>query len=254
MSFDAFISYSSKDKSTADAVCAAFEADGIHCWIAPRDVRAGTAYAEGIVDGIDSCRLMVLIFSSSANSSSQVQREIERAVSKGLTIIPFRIEAIAPTKAMEYYLGSIHWLDALAPPLDQHLGRLVDQVRATLQIGTPIKSRSTAGTDIFVPTAKPVNVPVGFEDKASNRGGEIVADDASHRKTGTLFWRFVLRRFLVSFVIVAIPSFLLSVLIVTLFIPIERVTYSAEFFTAFITNVVLSLIIAILLELAWPHA
>ena len=134
MAFDAFISYSSKDKTTADAACAGLESAGVRCWIAPRDIRAGTEYAAGIVEGIDTCRIMVLIFSSSANASPQIRREIERAVSKGLTIVPFRIEDIAPTKAMEYYLGSIHWLDALTPPLSKHLGQLVEQVRANLQV------------------------------------------------------------------------------------------------------------------------
>jgi hypothetical protein len=134
MAFDAFISYSSKDKTTANAACAGLESAGVRCWIAPRDIRGGTEYAAGIVEGIDSCRIMVLIFSSSANASRQVHREIERAVSKGLTIIPFRIEDIAPTKAMEYYLGSIHWLDALTPPFARHLGQLVEQVRANLQV------------------------------------------------------------------------------------------------------------------------
>ena len=41
MAHDAFISYSSKDKTIADAVCARLEARGIRCWIAPRDVRPG---------------------------------------------------------------------------------------------------------------------------------------------------------------------------------------------------------------------
>jgi hypothetical protein len=38
MAFDVFISYSTKDKATADAACAALESAGIRCWIAPRDV------------------------------------------------------------------------------------------------------------------------------------------------------------------------------------------------------------------------
>ena len=134
MSFDTFISYSSKDKTTADATCNALESAGIRCWIAPRDIRAGIEYAAGIVEGIDACRVMVLIFSANANASPQIHREIERAVSKGLTIIPFRIEEVVPTKAMEYYLGSIHWLDALTPPLAQHLGVLAEQVKANLQV------------------------------------------------------------------------------------------------------------------------
>jgi hypothetical protein len=134
MPFDVFISHSSKDKPTADAVCAGLESVGIRCWIAPRDIRAGAEYAERIIEGIDACRLMVLIFSSNANESGQVHREIERAVSKGLTIVPFRIEDIVPTKAMEFYLGSIHWLDALTPPVAKHIGRLIEQVKANLQI------------------------------------------------------------------------------------------------------------------------
>jgi hypothetical protein len=36
MPFDTFISYSHKDKLLADAACAAMEAAGIRCWIAPR--------------------------------------------------------------------------------------------------------------------------------------------------------------------------------------------------------------------------
>jgi hypothetical protein len=132
--FDVFISYSSKDKVAADATCAALEAAGIRCWIAPRDIRAGIEYAAGIMEAIDSSRLMVLIFSTSSNASVQVHREIERAISKGLTIIPFRIEDVLPTKAMEYYLGPIHWLDAITPPLAAHLGRLVEQVKANLEV------------------------------------------------------------------------------------------------------------------------
>lgn len=146
MAFDVFISYSSKDKSTADATCAKLEASGIRCWIAPRDIRPGLEYASGIIAGIDACRVMVLILSSNANASPQVHREIERAVSKGLTIVPLRIEDIAPTQAMEYYLGSIHWLDALTPPLAKHLQQLIETVKANLQVDTTARqSAAVAG-------------------------------------------------------------------------------------------------------------
>jgi hypothetical protein len=134
MAFDVFISYSSKDKTTANAVCAALESSGIRCWIAPRDINAGTQYAASIVEGIDACRVMVLIFSSSANASPQIHREIERAVSKALTIIPFRIEDVLPTKAMEYYLGSIHWLDALTPPVAKYLEKLTERSKRTCRL------------------------------------------------------------------------------------------------------------------------
>jgi hypothetical protein len=142
MAFDVFISHSSKDKSTADATCAALERAGIRAWIAPRDVRPGTEYAAAIIEAIDSCRAMVLIFSSNANASHQIPREIERAVRKGVLIVPMRIEEITPTKSMEYYLGEIHWLDALTPPLAVHLQKLVETIKAILQADVPDCSKS----------------------------------------------------------------------------------------------------------------
>src|SRR5206468_1331835 len=56
-------------------------------------------------------------------------REVERAVSAAIRIIPFRIEDAVPTDAMEYYLGSHHWLDAMTPPLQQHLERLAMTIK-----------------------------------------------------------------------------------------------------------------------------
>ena len=133
MNFDVFISYSTKDKPAADAACAMLESSGIRCWIAPRDVVPGVEYGSAIVDAIEHCRVMVLIFSSNANELAQIRREIERAVKKGVTIIPVRIEEVEPTKSMEYFLGAIHWLDALTPPLEQHLKHLATTIKAMLQ-------------------------------------------------------------------------------------------------------------------------
>jgi hypothetical protein len=38
MAHHAFISYSDKDKSIADALCSKLEAGGVRCWISSRDV------------------------------------------------------------------------------------------------------------------------------------------------------------------------------------------------------------------------
>src|SRR5437868_3091907 len=119
MAFDAFISYSSQDKLIANAACATLEALGIHCWIAPRDIAPGAEWGESIVTAIDSCRVMVLVFSSNANESRQIRREVERAVSKGITIVPVRIENVEPTKSLAYFMAGVHWPDALTPPLEQ---------------------------------------------------------------------------------------------------------------------------------------
>ena len=62
MAHDILISYSSKDKPTADAVCAVLESTGIRCWIAPRNVSAGQNHGESIVGAIKGARVMVLVF------------------------------------------------------------------------------------------------------------------------------------------------------------------------------------------------
>jgi TIR domain len=113
---DVLISYSKKDKQWADAACSVLESRGIRCWIAPRDIIAGTEWGAAIIAGIDECKAMVLIFSADANESPQVRREVERAFSKGLTIIPCRIENVMPSGAMEYALGDTHWFDVFTPP------------------------------------------------------------------------------------------------------------------------------------------
>jgi len=127
MAHEVFISYSSKDKTAADAVCAILESECIRCWIAPRDVRAGEEWGDSILNGIKGSRVMVLVLSANANESPHIRREVERAVSLGIAIIPVRIENVMPAKSLELFVTSSHWLDAFNPPLERHL-RFLAQV------------------------------------------------------------------------------------------------------------------------------
>lgn len=129
---DAFICYSAQDQAVAYAACAALEDRGIRCWIAPRDIVAGRSYAETLIDALSQSRLMVLVFSRSANSSPQVLREVKLAADKGIPIIPVRVETDMPSKPMECFALASRWLDALTQPLEKHLQRLADMVQALL--------------------------------------------------------------------------------------------------------------------------
>ena len=127
-----FISHASKDKATADAVCQQLESARIKCWIAPRDIKAGSDWTEGIIEGIDSCQVFVLVFSENANVSEHVRREVAKAFSLGLAVIPFRIENVVPHGSLAYFLGTVHWLDAITAPLDRHLADLTERVKQLL--------------------------------------------------------------------------------------------------------------------------
>ncbi len=131
--YQVFVSYSAKDKKWGDAACAALESLDIGCWIAPRDIVPGTEWGASIIGGIDACKVMVLVFSAQANESPQVRREVERAIHKGLVIVPLRVEKVNPSGALEYALSNTHWLDAFEPPMDVKMRELAHAVKALLE-------------------------------------------------------------------------------------------------------------------------
>jgi hypothetical protein len=135
MAHDVFISYSTKDKAIADAVCATLESQKIRCWIAPRDVPPGQPYAASLVNAISESSVVVLVLSEGSNSSNHVLRELSEAVDHGIPIMPFRIHDIQPSTEMRFYIKSIHWLDAMTPPLEKHLDKLTSSVQALLSAG-----------------------------------------------------------------------------------------------------------------------
>lgn len=142
MAHDVFVSYSSDDKPTADAVCATLENRGIRCWIAPRDVLPGMDWGAALIDAINDSKLMVLVYSASANESQQIKREVERAVNRGVAVIPFRIEDVPMSKTLEYFISTPDWLDAITPPLQTHLDRLAETTRLVLeQAGVTVAER-----------------------------------------------------------------------------------------------------------------
>src|SRR5690348_12607143 len=71
-------------------------------------------------------------FSEHANDSEHVRREVAKAFSQGLAVIPFRTEAVAPNRSLSYFLETVHWLDAITPPLQNHLRTLTEQVKQLL--------------------------------------------------------------------------------------------------------------------------
>lgn len=134
MTHDVFISYSSQDKTVADAVCAKLESRNIRCWIAPRDVPPGQPYAASLIKAINASRVVVLILSPDSNKSVHVLREVGEAVDNGVPILPLRIVDIEPSEEMRYYIKSLHWLDAMNPPRERHLVKLADSVQALLVV------------------------------------------------------------------------------------------------------------------------
>jgi len=177
MAHDVFVSHSVKDKVVADAVVARLEAKSVTCWVAPRDVVPGADWGESIINAIESSRIMILIFSKNANQSSQIKREVERAVNKEVYIIPFRIDDISPTRSLEYFISTSQWMDAFSPPLERHLDNLTKTVKAVLANPSLRKP-----VEIEAPVSAPLPEPVDNEPTITPAGriGPVVDVSTAH--------------------------------------------------------------------------
>jgi hypothetical protein len=133
MKGNVFISYSQPDRECAFEMVGQLEAWGIRCWIAPRDITPASDWAAEIIDAISSARAMILVLSASSNDSPQVRREVERAVHKQLIILPFRIEDVQPSKSLEFFLSTQHWMNAFPPPREPYYERLCSYLKAQAQ-------------------------------------------------------------------------------------------------------------------------
>jgi TolB-like protein/Tfp pilus assembly protein PilF len=127
-----FISHATADRAQAEAILAACEGQGLTCWIAPRDIVAGTSWADAILRGIADASIVLLVHSLAANESPMVLREIDAAAAARRPILPVRIDAAMPREGMQFYLSATHWFDA-PPPLAAHLPSLVETIARLLQ-------------------------------------------------------------------------------------------------------------------------
>lgn len=124
MKHDVFISYSTMNKNTADAICHVLEQNNLNCWIAPRNITSGKNYSNEIIKGIKSAKIVVLVFSKYSQESVFVKNEIDIAFSNEKPIISFKIDETMPKDEMEYFLKNKHWLEAYPEP-EKYFERLI---------------------------------------------------------------------------------------------------------------------------------
>lgn len=113
ITYDAFVSHASPDAESARALCEQIEAQGLRCWMAPRDIGPGEHYADVIDGALRTSAAMVLLLSEAALASPHVLREAERAVHHRASVFPVRLAAVQPGGAFGYLLSGCQWTDAL---------------------------------------------------------------------------------------------------------------------------------------------
>lgn len=105
-----FVSYANHNREYAEHVCSALENHGIGCWLAHRNIVPGTQWGTAILSAIETATVVLVIVSQQTFDSRHVIREVERADSKGKTILPLFVEDAQPRGVLEYYFGSVQSL------------------------------------------------------------------------------------------------------------------------------------------------
>ena len=153
-----FVSHSSKNKRLAAAVVAELESNGIRCWFAPRDIRPGDPnYGGAILDGLSSCKAMLLLLTEPSNASQHVMKESERAVNRNLPILVVRFQPVEVSRDLEYYVSSAQFLDATEEPTHKHFPIIRTHVREMLT--RPTRAPQTEQVSIVVTPRKPRRRP-----------------------------------------------------------------------------------------------
>jgi hypothetical protein len=130
-----FISHSSSDQKVAETICDALQLRGYSCWISSRDIGPGENFQESIVKAIRSAKLMLLVFSSNANNSNEIKKEIVLAGRYHLTVVPVRVEDVVPNDALAYEFATRQWID-LFRDWERDIERLASQIGAILADGS----------------------------------------------------------------------------------------------------------------------
>jgi formylglycine-generating enzyme required for sulfatase activity len=132
MPHQVFLSHSGADAVKAEKLCHALEVKGITCWIAPRDIPAGSSYSGEIVRAIAESRLLVLLYSSHAAQSRHVRSELEVAFNDGDLILAVRLEDHEMPRDLQYFLSTSQWIDAFEKDFDIELDHIVTSVQSAV--------------------------------------------------------------------------------------------------------------------------
>ena len=178
-----FISYSSKDSILAHQLRARLERDGLTCWMAPEDIRAGQDYASEIPAAIGRCTAFLLLLTANAQSSRWVPKELDVAINAGKPVVPYHADHSTLTPAFDFKLINVQRIVA-AGQADRGYGELLAALRR--QLPEPVKT-------------EPVKAEVAKPAKPKPSRPAPAPAPAPHQKKRSRGWIFA--ALLIAFII-----------------------------------------------------
>ena len=131
--WDVFISHSSEDMAFVRPCVTRLREADISYWLDSESISRGASYAEEIMRGIEGSSILLLLYSANvAAKPDDVLNEIENAKRMGKELIPIRLDRTEYTKAFQYYLNRIQWIDAAGKDESSVFEELIESIRNKL--------------------------------------------------------------------------------------------------------------------------
>ena len=200
MKADVFVSYSSKDKTIADAMVHFLEEQKIRCWIAPRDIPGGSDYPDAIAGALKDVGAVVFICSENSLNSIWCKKEVERALNYNKNIFPFKIADTELISGWDILISLEHWIDAIPDP-EEKFGKIAADLRKFLDHPAKPKRADQNGKDILQSTSNKecyreshVAIPILGKavDEVTLTG--LTGEDTKHFKKALGYYRVLRRR------------------------------------------------------------
>ena len=155
-----FISYSSQNKTEADAVRSILLQKGIECWMAPYSILPGEKYAGAITRGIRDCACLMLLLTEAAQASDAVDKEVERAIHYRKPLLAVQLEDLVLSDNFEYYLSNSQIVSVA------HVGESDPTFANVLRIVTEFCGTTTPSAASVTTPAKPAPAAAPCEESA----------------------------------------------------------------------------------------
>lgn len=119
MSCDLFISYASRDADRVVPIAKHLESTGVTVWRDQDRILGGGSYGPEIVEGIEQCKVLMLMCSAASMRSRNVKQEIQLAWHYERPYLPLLLDdsiGRAYPKQVQYWLEGCQWIEVLDRP------------------------------------------------------------------------------------------------------------------------------------------
>ena len=128
-SSEVFISYARKDEGFVRRLASDLRKHHIKAWVDVFEIEAGQSWARQIGKALDACKSMVLVLSSNAVDSENVEDEWNYYLDQGKPIVPILKESCH----IPYRLYKLHYIDFVQADYEDALVQLVASLRTTIK-------------------------------------------------------------------------------------------------------------------------